>query len=77
MVFKNTNSQEGEQHISLSDRDIGEDSAPMDEADNLLDLPAPVELVGSVDHDIVEEEYLEEPSPLPPRKRIHPARFRD
>jgi hypothetical protein len=77
MVFKNTISEEVEQHISLPDRDVGEDRAPIDETDDLLELPAPVEHVGSVDQDIVEEEYLDGPLQLPPRKRIRPARYRD
>jgi hypothetical protein len=77
MVFKDTISQEAGQHISLADRDIGEDRAPIDEADDLLELPARVEHRGSVNQDVIEEEDLEEPLPLPPRKRIRPARFRD
>jgi hypothetical protein len=77
MVLKNTISEEVEQQIDLLDMDRGEGEVPCDEVDDLLELPALIEHARSIDENIEEDQYVEEESPLPPRKRFRPLRYCD
>jgi hypothetical protein len=79
MILKQTICQEVDQPTTLADTDIAEDLAPIDEVSDLFELPA--SFVESVEQDISElasdVDTLDEESPLPPRKRLRPERYRD
>jgi hypothetical protein len=70
----------GEQPIALPNLRTDEDSVPCDEVDDLLELPANIELLsdaGSVRQVNTSDEEVQTPSrrEQPPRKKVKPSRY--
>lgn len=82
MVLKDTISQEEEQGLDYLVAQLGEDGEPIDEVNDLFELPASLEHTFDIDEENQtteeeSEEEVQEERQLPPRKRQRPQRYRD
>ncbi|KAG9375655.1 hypothetical protein A1F94_013793 [Pyrenophora tritici-repentis] len=82
MVLKDTISQEEEQGLDYLVAQLGEDGEPIDEVNDLFELPASLEHTFDIDEENqtteeASEEEVQEERQLPPRKRQRPQRYRD
>ena len=83
MILKFANSDEMESLDRDLDEPIEEATQLSDNISDLFELPAGIEECGSqcqsqdIEESLEEVDEVEDELPLPPRKRVRPARYRD